>query len=196
VTKRPESGKSVGRNPLLSKSDQSFVADVLARKDRGNDGVKPSVAIDIVQEMNPALMREQAMQHFNKTLLKKHPSVLKNKKKVAQATTTKRSAITAEQQFRWHTLFDTALDELRAKNTGTCQLLGQTFGKLIHHFIVGGDETCMMACDDGAIHIIGSADRKKHEKKTHDSRVSITMYQTGSVAGDSGPTSFLLEGVK
>jgi hypothetical protein len=59
-----------GEIRFYRKATQSFVGDVLARKDRGNDGVKPSEAIDIVQEMNPALTREQAMRHFNKTLLK------------------------------------------------------------------------------------------------------------------------------
>ncbi len=35
---------------------------------------------------------------------------------------------------------------------------------------------------------------EKHEKKTNDSCVSITMYHTGNIADVTGPTIFLLEG--
>jgi hypothetical protein len=113
---------------------------------------------------------------------------------VAQATTTKRSGITLSQQFHWHTMYDSALNELRCRNTGVCNLTGKTFGELIHHFIVGGDETCFMGCEQGTVKVIAAAGRSKHEKKTHDSRASISMYQTGSVAGDTGPTVFLMAG--
>ena len=44
--------------------------------------------------------------------------------------------------------------------------------------------------------IIGDKEKKKHEAKTGDSRVSITMYRTGSTAGVTGPTAFLMSGVK
>jgi hypothetical protein len=194
--KRRSLGKSVGRAPLIAEADQQFLADVLARKDRGNDGASPAEAIDYVIEISPKLTRDQARQHLNRTLLRNHPDQVKPKPKVAQATTTKRSAITVEQQFRWHATYDSCLDELKKRNTGLCQLTGLKFDELIHHFIVGADETCMMACEDGKILVIGSAGRKKHEKKTNDSRVSITMYRTGTVAGDTGPTVFLLKGIR
>ena len=35
---------------------------------------------------------------------------------------------------------------------------------------------------------------RKHEKKVSDSRASITMYRTGTVAGKNGPTAFLMKG--
>jgi hypothetical protein len=111
----------------------------------------------------------------------------------AQATTTKWSAITVAQQFRWHTMYEAGLNQLRERNTGVCNLTGKTFGELIRHFIVGGDETCMHA-SAGHTYVIGSTGRKKHEKILHDSRCSITMYRTGSVAGDTGPTIFLMAG--
>ena len=43
--------------------------------------------------------------------------------------------------------------------------------------------------------MIGSTGRKKHEKKTCDSRCSVKLYHTGSVARDTGPTMFLLAGM-
>jgi hypothetical protein len=45
-------------------------------------------------------------------------------------------------------------------------------------------------------HIFGSANKKKHEKLLQDLRVSITVVRTGTVAGDTGPTIFLLKGTK
>lgn len=40
----------------------------------------------------------------------------------------------------------------------------------------------------------GEKSRKKHEKTTNNSRISITMYRTGNAAGDNGPTAFLPPG--
>ena len=192
--KRRVVGDSVGRQPLLRKDQQDFVADVLARRDRGNDGAAPSEAIELVIELMPELTVAQATRHFNRTLLPNHSDQLKQHKVKAQATTTRRSAITVEQQFRWNKTYEAALSDLRRLNTGVCRLTRKSFGELIHHFITGGDETCFQACEQGNISVIGSTGRKKHEKKTCDSRCSITLYRTGSVAGDTGPTLFLLAG--
>jgi hypothetical protein len=41
-----------------------------------------------------------------------------------------------------------------------------------------------------------AVNKKKHEKKTMDSRESITLYRTGGCAGDTGPTAFLCAGQK
>ena len=109
---------------------------------------------------------------------------------------TRRSSITAEQQFCWHTTYDRASNYLRILNTGVCRLTGKTFGELIRYFITGGDETCFMACELGSVTVIVSAGRKEHEKKTCDSRSLITFYRTGSVSGDMGPTMFLLLGIQ
>ena len=57
----------------------------------------------------------------------------------------------------------------------------------MHYFIIGGDETCLMASDDGSCKVVGDAERKKHEKKTADCRASITLYRVGNAAGDTGP---------
>jgi hypothetical protein len=97
--KRRSLGRSIGRPPLIAEEEQQFLADVFARKDRGNDGATPTEAIDYVIELSPELTRIQARLHLNRTLLRNHPDQVKPKAKVAQATTTKRSAITVEQQI-------------------------------------------------------------------------------------------------
>lgn len=74
-------------------------------------------------------------------------------------------------------------------------MTGKSFGELMPHFVLGGDETCFLA-SDGTIYIIGDIDKKKHEKNTADSRVSITIYRIGAASGDTGPTAFLPPGVK
>ena len=58
------------------------------------------------------------------------------------------------------------------------------------HFVLGGDETCLLA-SDGTARIIGDAEKRKHEKNGGNSRASITIYRTGSAAGATGPTLFL-----
>ena len=85
-------GDSVGRQPLLRKDQQDFVADVLARRDRGNDGAAPSEAIELVIELVPELTVAQETRHFNRTLLPNHSDLLKQHKVKAQATATRRSA--------------------------------------------------------------------------------------------------------
>jgi hypothetical protein len=159
-SKRRVCGESVGRAPLVGKEDQRFLADAMARKDRANDGANPSEAIDLLQELTPSLSREQSRRHLNRTLIPHHPEQIKLKPVVAQATTTKRSAITLAQQFRWHVTYEGALNELRERNTGKYRLSGKTFGEFFQYLISGVDETCFMACEEGTVRVIGSAGRK------------------------------------
>ena len=46
-------------------------------------------------------------------------------------------------------------------------------------------------CNDGVLRIIGSAEKKHHDKNTSDSRVSITAVRCGNAAGTNGPVVFL-----
>lgn len=192
-SKRREVGKAMGNPSKITQDIQDVIVDTLSRYDRANNGKSPEEAIDLVCGLAPHLSRKQCSQILHRTIIPGNPDKLKPHAMKAQATTTKRSAITVAQQFRWHTTFEAGLNKLRELNTGQCKLTGKTFGELIRHFIIGGDETCMHA-SSSHLHVIGSTDRKKHEKILHDSRCSITMYRTGSVAGDTGPTVFLLEG--
>ena len=88
------------------------------------------------------------------------------------------------------------IKQLRERNTGVCRKTGLPFGKLEDHFIVGGDETCLMADADGNLKIMGEYGKKKHEKKVADHRGSTTMYRTGTPAGHNGPTAFIMKGKK
>ena len=78
----------------------------------------------------------------------------------AQRTTTKRSAITVAQQYRWFKRYEEGLKFLREKNTGVCRKTGKQFGELIRHFIIGGDETNLIADADGDLKIIGDAKKR------------------------------------
>jgi hypothetical protein len=93
-------------------------------------------------------------------------------------------------------MFEAALNFLRQNNTGVCNHTGKLFGEVIQHFVIGGDEACLMADDHGDLRIIGAAGIKKHEKKTSDTRCSITLFRTGVTSGHNGPTAFLLKGVR
>ena len=79
-------------------------------------------------------------------------------------------------------------------NTGTCPKTGKTFGELIEHFVLNGDETNLMADNDGNMKIIGEFGRQKHKKRVSDCKASATMYRFGSAGGDNGPTVFVMAG--
>lgn len=64
----------------------------------------------------------------------------------------------------------------------------------MEHFIVGTDETCLLASANGMVKILGDKNKKKHEKILNDSRHSITMVRCASTGGATGPTNFLMSG--
>jgi hypothetical protein len=80
-------------------------------------------------------------------------------------TTSKQSQCTVAQQFRWFKLYKKALCFLRTKNTEVCNKTGKSFGELINHFILGGNETNLIADADGDLRIVGEKGKKKHKKK-------------------------------
>ena len=118
--KRKKLGSTMRRKPLLNSRDQYFVRNVLARQDRANEGSNVQEAIDLVTEVNPKLTQQQARFHLCRTFLKCDSSIVKSKAVVAQQTTTKQSNITVPQQYRWHMIYESALSELRTRNTGVC----------------------------------------------------------------------------
>ena len=73
-----------------------------------------------------------------------------------------------EQQFCWFENYGKVLSFLCEKNTGLCNRTGKSFGELIHHLIVGGDETCMMADAGGYLKIVGEAWKNKHKNNVSD----------------------------
>ena len=99
--KRIKLGSSVGRKSIIGCASAEIIADVLIRKDRVNQGVGVRGAVDILQEMHPEYNRKQLDQAFRRTVRPIYSERLTNLVAV-QNTTTKRTAITVPQQFRWH----------------------------------------------------------------------------------------------
>lgn len=195
-SKRLKIGTKVGRKSILSEENSQFLCQVAIRADRANDGLTPADMIAKIQRVQPELTEKQAANHYSRSFLKKHKGKLKSKPVKAQKTTSRRSQCTVAQQFRWFNMYGKALKFLREKNTGVCRKTGKSFGELIEHFIIGGDETCLIADADGDMKIIGEFGRKKHEKRVSDCRSSCTMYRSGTSAGNNGPTVFVMKGVR
>ena len=195
-SKRRALGSSMGNPTTMSVDEQEFIAQVTARADRGNDPKSRKETIDCMQELRPTLRRKQLENHWDRTALPRAVAkgILKKRAVIAQATTTKRNAITVPQQFRWHRIMDAAFNLLRTRNTGRCRKSGKTFGEVIHHFLIGGDETGVQA-SAGNDKVYGDKSRKKQEKTLQDSLDSISVYRTGTLAGNTGPTSFIMKGV-
>ena len=192
-SKRKKIGVATGRPALLSAHKSELLAQCAVKADRSNEGMTPAQLEANIQKLNPELTAEQAKNH-RRTFMKKNAGVLKPKAVKAQKTTSRRSQCTVAQQFRWRKMVDKAMNILRERNTGVCQVTGKTFGELIEHFIIGGDETNLICDADGDMKIIGEFGRKKHEKKVSDCRASCTMYRTGAAGGSNGPTAFVMAG--
>ena len=185
-------GNGVGAKKLLDEKTVQFTLDVIRRRDRANDGMAKPAIIDLLQDLHPALGRTALTQAFDRNIRRENKDLLTGIVK-AQASTEKRSAITVPQQYRWHSCVDAAFNFLREKNQGLTPD-GKTFGEVMDHFILGGDETCFLA-SNGEVKIIGDKKKKKHEVNTAGSRTSITVYRLGAASGDDGPTAYLPAGV-
>jgi hypothetical protein len=97
----PRTNWSEGNNMI--RLDGQFVMDVLRRRDRANDGVGIAGALEMFEQMRPDLSRIQITNAFAHTIRPRHKEDITNLRVTQQTTTTtKRSAITPEQQFRWH----------------------------------------------------------------------------------------------
>ena len=79
-------------------------------------------AIDAVRTIKPGLNHKQAENQVHNALKRKHSAVLTKKMVVPQSTTTKRSAIVPEQQYRWHELIEKqALDFMRPRTPASAR---------------------------------------------------------------------------
>jgi hypothetical protein len=58
--KRSNPGDSAGRPPMLTARNQGFIHNVLAGKDRGNEGANYQEAVYLVQELDPKHTQEQS----------------------------------------------------------------------------------------------------------------------------------------
>jgi hypothetical protein len=142
----------------------------------------------------PTLGESQARDQWRKTI---HPAAvargqIKAGTMQAQATTTKRSMVTKEQQWRWHNL-NNMVDQDHHRlnvNDGT----GVLYADVSHHFSMNFDEQCVLASSAGDLRVYGDAEKAKHESETGNSRMSVTSLQCGNAAGTQGPTFILLAG--
>ena len=71
----------------------------------------------------------------------------------------------------------------------------KSFGELIDEFVCGANETCMMA-SAGIVRIMGAAGKKKHKVTNGDLCDSITILRTVSLAGRTGPSYFIVKGLR
>jgi hypothetical protein len=62
-------------------------------------------------------------------------------------------------------LYEKALCFLQTKNTNVFNATRKSFGKLIDHFILGGNEINLIADANGELKIVGEQGKKKHKKK-------------------------------
>ena len=160
-------GAHVGRRALLNDRQSEVVCQAAIRAGRANMCLTPMQLQEKIGQVEPSLSEKQIINH-RQTFSKKHKKRLKPKSVMAQKTTSRRSQHTLARQFRWFKAHKKALDFLRKHNTGTCPKTGKTFGELIEHFVLGGDETNLMADNDGNMKIVGELGRRKHEERVSD----------------------------
>ena len=189
-----------GRKSIVPPEDEEFIVQHTVRHDTANDGLTCGQIIQNLQSLRAGTDQEITMQQSKnwvyRTFFNNNPDRIKSNLVKAQKTTSKRSELSVAHQYRWFKNVEAALNFLREKNTGVCRKTGKTFGELIDHFLIGADETCMMADSNGDLKIVGSKGMKKHEKKVSENRGSITMFWSGQPTAGNGPTAFLLKGKK
>ena len=154
--KRQTLGDGVGHKSLLPKGDVNMIVDMVIRRDRANEGYTRQEIVDVILEMDRSLdvrQAENVWNYIHKTNRHRLTGLIQ-----PQITTTKRSAITLHQQYRWHTLFGDILDRMRTLNT-------PNFESVSDHFVWNVDEECFMAIGGTDVRIVGERGRKKHEKK-------------------------------
>jgi hypothetical protein len=113
VSKRQKIGQGMGTKALLKPDESAFIVDVVRRADRGNAGMGNMTVLDSLTELRPDLTREQARNAWRKTIRPANNDTLTGIVK-AQATTTKRTAITVTQQWRWHVSRKGAIWDLKS----------------------------------------------------------------------------------
>ena len=180
--------------PLLTGEQVTFLQEAILSRDNSNNPMSRHEVVHMISELSQCFDLLKSKNHFDYLIREKRLTQLKRGGRVttAQATTTKRSAITKEQQWRWHLLYDTTFAELKKLNEldGT----GVTFDEVSEHFVGNIDESCFMANQDGSVKVVASAAKRKTEANRDDCRCSITSLRSGNAAGDQGPFIFLAKG--
>ena len=100
----------------------------MRRKDRGNKGTNKRGCVDLLQDLHPEKTRSQLLRSFDRNVRPKHKHLLTGIVK-AQGSTEKRSGITIQRQYRWHSTVDLAMKFVREQNTGLTPD-GKSFGEV------------------------------------------------------------------
>ena len=190
-SKRRKLGTRTGPKSLLSDRQSEVLCQVAIRHDRANEGLTIANLKKKMTQLKPGMSLAQAKNHLC-SFFKKHLGRLKSRAVKAQSTTAKRSQCNVAQQYRWLQTRDRAYNFLLEKNTGKCRVTGKTFREVMHHFVIGADETNLMCDQHLTIKFVGEFGRKKHEKRGGSCRASATMLRTGNATGDNGPTVFVM----
>jgi hypothetical protein len=90
----------VGRKQILNDQRKAIIVDVLIRKDRANEGASVGEAVDILEKMCPEYSGKQLDQALRRTVRPQYSERMTDPV-AAQAATTKRTAISPAQQWRW-----------------------------------------------------------------------------------------------
>ena len=101
-----------GGKGLLNKNEIELLASTLIYHDEANNGMSRNEAITLVMELAQTTNRVAAENHFDYLVRKKLLRGVKNHGRTvkAQPTTTKRTQITVEQQLRWQSAMEEALE--------------------------------------------------------------------------------------
>jgi len=188
--------------PLLEPSEVEFLQEVIVNRDNSNNPMTRLEVIQLICEITQSYDHVTAKNHFDYLIREKKLNMLRRDGRVvtAQATTSKRGQITAEQQWRWHSTFDSVYLEMCRLNTtppdGATTTTAVDFNDVCHHFVGNIDESCFQANADGNVKVIGSIRKRKTEANRDDCRASITSVRSGNAAGNQGPFIFLAKGKK
>jgi hypothetical protein len=110
--------KKRGRKCNVSQEAAELIIDVAVKTDSDNKGKSAKELKERLQRLHPELTTSQIHNTWRKTI---HPKAKIEKRVtgliVANATTSKRSAITVEQQFRFHTIVDETDAWIKTQNT-------------------------------------------------------------------------------
>ena len=193
-----KSDLKINAGALTTRNDRELLQSIAKQRDEMNRGMTRKDMIVLISELH-STDQKTAENHFDYLIRAKALPDLKKGGRVvtAQATTTNRTAITTKKLLR---TYNTTLEAWRiqserngwdVRDEGACDK--KEFDRLRDGLTWNLDETCFRA-EDGVLKIIGSNERKKHEKNTSDSRLSITVVRIGSAAGIEGPRIYLGKG--
>ena len=158
--KRQKVGMQVGQKAIVSFNTTALLADIIFCAERDNDGLTRQEPISTLQELEPNLTWIQAQQYSDRTFFNNNTGKVNKRLVKAQQTMTKCIEIMVSQQYWWFKKYQEGLNFFCEKNTGRCRKLGRHFGEVVQHFIIGGDEMCLMADAGGYVKIVGDAQKR------------------------------------